>query len=514
MADFAHEETEKILKALEQKIAHMYDESAKELQEEIDKYFAEFVERDKKIKEQIGKIHNGKEFTEQDYLLWRQNQFGRGQRLEALKDKLAERATNANEVAISYVNDETPGVYSLNRNYTAYTIDKATGGGMSFHKNGSLNADFILFDEQTVKRLVKETPDLMPYYPAAKAIKRGIDLEYGKSQITKSITSGIMQGKSIGKIANDLQQHITDMNRASAVRAARTAMTGAQNAGRQDSYIQAEKMGIKVRKRWIATKDNRTRHSHGMLDGQTVPADEPFVSILGSRMMFPGDASGAVAGDLYNCRCTMRTVEKDGIEAEPRQMRVRDPETGKNVLVSEMTYQEWLSKKQAEAIINNSKEKYPEGMTMAANRGIISEEDLRAINLYKSSYSYILNEALRNREILSDEDRVNMRAIDQAISKLPKYEGIVYRSLDSSKVMDLDNFWQRYQPGNFCREEAYTSTSTEIYDEGMDIQMIIYSHHGYDMRKYNVPEQEIIFKRETLFWVEKVEGNTIWLTEV
>jgi hypothetical protein len=38
----------------------------------------------------------------------------------------------------------------------------------------------------------------------------------------------------------------------------------------------------------------------------------------------------------------MRTVEKEGIEAEPRQMRVRDPETGRNVLVNEMTYFEWL----------------------------------------------------------------------------------------------------------------------------------------------------------------------------
>ena len=39
--------------------------------------------------------------------------------------------------------------------------------------------------------------------------------------------------------------------------------------------------------------------------------------------------------------CTMRTVEKEGIEAEPRQMRVRNPETGRNELISEMTYEEW-----------------------------------------------------------------------------------------------------------------------------------------------------------------------------
>ena len=192
-----------------------------------------------------------------------------------------------------------------------------------------------------MRRLILENPDLMPFYPEAKALKRGIDLAWGKKQITSAVTSGILQGKSVGKIAKDLQSRIPEMNRASAVRAARTAVTGAQNAGRMDSYEAAAKMGIKVRKRWVATKDNRTRHSHQMLDGKTVDYDEPFVSDLGSEMMFPGDPHGAKPADLYNCRCTMRTVEKEGIEEEPRKMRVRDPKTGKNVMVNEMTYQEW-----------------------------------------------------------------------------------------------------------------------------------------------------------------------------
>ena len=124
--------------------------------------------------------------------------------------------------------------------------------------------------------------------------------------------------------------------------ASRTAATAAQNAGRQDTYEKAAAMGIEVRKRWIATKDFKTRHSHAMLDGVTVDIDKPFISELGSKMMFPGDNTGAKAADLYNCRCTMRTVEKEGIEAEPRQIRVRDPETGRNVVVNEMTYTEWL----------------------------------------------------------------------------------------------------------------------------------------------------------------------------
>ena len=48
----------------------------------------------------IGQKRNGKEWTEKDYQQWRLNQMGRGARLEALRDKLAERATEAKEVAL------------------------------------------------------------------------------------------------------------------------------------------------------------------------------------------------------------------------------------------------------------------------------------------------------------------------------------------------------------------------------------------------------------------------------
>lgn len=326
--DLGHKMTDKELAKLEKRISSIYGEAAKELQKTIDDYFAQFEKRDAEMKELIGTVVNGKEWTERDYKQWRLAQIGRGKRFEALRDKVAERMTKANQTAVSYVNDATPGIYSLNRNYAAYTIEQVAG-----------DVGFDLWDEQTVKRLIVEQPDLMPYYPEKKAVKRGIDLAYGKKQITASVTSGILQGKSIKGLADDLQIRIPTMNRDSAIRTARTAITGAQNAGRQDSYVAAEKMGIKTRKQWIATKDNRTRHEHGVADGQTVDYDQPF-DVGGEDLMFPGDPSGS-PWNVYNCRCTMRTVEKDGIEAEPRQIRVRDPSTGRNVLVNEMTFTEW-----------------------------------------------------------------------------------------------------------------------------------------------------------------------------
>ena len=326
--DLAHEWTDEELEKLERRIARVYREARNELNETVKAYFESFRKRDEGMRALIGTVQNGKEWTEQDYKQRRLNQIGRGKRFEALRDKIAGRYTKANEVAVAYVNDATPGIYSLNRNYAAYTIEKVAG-----------NVGFDLWDEQTVRRLIVEQPNLMPYYPKKKALKRGIDLKWGKKQITKSITSGILQGKSVGQIAKDLQARVSEMNRASAVRAARTAITSAQNGGRMDSYKAASDMGIKVRKRWVATKDGRTRHAHQKLDGQTVDWDKPFNSELG-KIRFPGDPRAKPAL-TYNCRCTLRTVEKPGIEAEPRKMRVRDPKTGRNVVVEEMTYEQW-----------------------------------------------------------------------------------------------------------------------------------------------------------------------------
>lgn len=326
--DQAHQWTDKELVALERRIARIYREARDELDETVKAYFEIFRKRDEEMKALIGTEVNGKVWTKDDYKRWRFNQIGRGERYQDLLEKIAERMTKANEVAISYVNDVTLGIYTLNRNYAAYTIERVAG-----------NVGFTLWDEATVKRLIVEEPDLMPYYQKKRALKRGIDLKWGKKQITKSVTSGLLQGKSVGKIATDLQARVSEMNRASAVRAARTAVTGAQNAGRMDSYKTASDMGIKVRKRWVATKDGRTRHSHQKLDGQTVEWDEPFTSELG-KIRYPGDPRAKPA-NVYNCRCTLRTVEAPGIEAEPRKMRVRDPKTGRNVVVEEMTYEQW-----------------------------------------------------------------------------------------------------------------------------------------------------------------------------
>ena len=63
-----------------------------------------------------------------------------GERYKALQAKVAKRMTDANATAISYINDATPGIYSLNRKYAAYLIESVAP-----------DVDFTLWDEQTVR---------------------------------------------------------------------------------------------------------------------------------------------------------------------------------------------------------------------------------------------------------------------------------------------------------------------------------------------------------------------------
>lgn len=336
--DAAHLQTDKELAKLEKRIAKIYKEAADDLQKTIDDYFAKFAKRDAKQKARL----EAGEITEQEYKQWRLAQMGRGERFKALQKRVAERYTKANQTAVSYVNDATPGIYSLNHNYAAYTIESVAG-----------DVGFDLWDEQTVKRLIVDNPEVMPYYPPEKALNRGIDLAYGKRQISASVTSSILQGKSIPGIAKDLQKRMPDMNKASAIRTARTAVTGAQNAGRMDSYVAAEKMGIKVRKEWLATIDGRTRHSHAMLDGERVDIDKPF-KVDGEEIMFPGDTS-APGYLVYNCRCSL-VADVDGVDTSDAKRRARDPETGESVLIENMSYAEWAGwkKKQPKKAVKPS----------------------------------------------------------------------------------------------------------------------------------------------------------------
>lgn len=547
-SDLGQKLTDKKLAKLERRIAKLYRDAGEELQATIDAYFEQFKKRDEEMKALIGTVQNGKEWTEADYKQWRLNQIGRGERYQAMRDKVAHRVTDANAVAVSYTNDATPGIYSLNRNYSAYTIEQVAG-----------NVGFDLWDEQTVKRLMVEQPDLMPYYPPKRALKRGIDLAYGKKQITASVTSSILQGKSIKHMADDLQKRITTMSRDSAIRTARTAVTGAQNAGRMDSYAAAQKMGIKLKKEWLATLDARTRHSHAMLDGEQVAQDKKFSN--GCR--FPGDPQGP-PWEIYNCRCTL-IAAVEGVDTSTAQRRARNADTGQTEVVSNMTYAEWVGwKKDTAQVVNAGKSAIIKEKTEpaeyrqfdtgdAANdffyydgeeRGLLakkrskhaqwqkslSEAEDYAIGDYTGGGYYDINAYLRKT---GDWENINsafveqqIKGLDSAISRYELKENIRVQRGVMNDVLDRlveDNDVKESLSelvGKKFRESAYSST-TVVQGNGVatakptifDIEIPAGVGRGAYVNQlagqFQDTEYEFLLKRGATFTIKEVREEEI-----
>lgn len=280
---YSDEETDKRLEKLEKRIKSMYQRAYREMHVTAEEYFEKFADR---YEQEYKAFLQGK-YTEAEFKAWVQTQVQRGKGYEAFRDELAKRMTEANKVASAYINDATPSVYSLNRDYEAYRIGEA------------YNVDFHMTDEMVVRRLANQNNHIEFKTTGVNSRK---DYEWNRKQIHGALTAGILQGKSIDKLA-DSYMAVMKRNRSSAIRNARTSFTSAQNAGRMETYYRADNMGIDIKKEWIATFDERTRATHSMLHGSRVAYDKPFANGL----MYPADPDGAPA-EVYNCRCTLRAI--------------------------------------------------------------------------------------------------------------------------------------------------------------------------------------------------------------
>ena len=115
----------------------------------------------------------------------------------------------------------------------------------------------------------------------------------------------------------------------------------------------------------------------------------------------------------------------------------------------------------------------------------LTDQQRRALNEYISSGSYRINAALRAGVSPSAQQQELIRSLDEALERIPVYEGMVYRSVCSDMIADMDEFWAAHTAGTRVTYAAYTSSGTKIYDESMDIQMVIHSKTGRDIRGYN-----------------------------
>lgn len=285
----------------------------------------------------------------------------------------------------------------------------------------------------------------------------------------RELTMGFMNGSSVQKMAKEIND-VMGKGRYAAERLVRTESSYFSNQGELASY---REMGIQ----------EYTFLGGGCeicmeLNGQSFPLDEAEPG-LNLPPIHP------------NCKCTIKAKAKIDL--------FKDRE-GVNPLESNPKFEEW-------------KKKYVD--TPAPEPIIkLSENEQHAINSYISSEAYTWNDKLRRGVKLTKEEKKQISNLDSALQKMPTYQGVLYRSVSDFGIPDVQEFIVGHKPGMEISFPEFLSSSTEVYDDSFPIQYVITSKTGRDIRKFNSQEKEILFERDSMFYISKVVNNVIYMEEI
>ena len=407
MSDLGHKQTDEELKRIENVITKEYKQAAQDVEDKMLKHFDDFNAKDIMMRK---KVDSGA-ITEAQYNQWRIGQMATGERWISLRDSLTQTLVNADKVATQIIQGNSIKAYGDNMNYGTYEIEHGS----------KINTGFNLYDSSTVINLMKDDPKIVPM-PRLDIPK---DEQWNRQHLSSAVLQGILQGESIPKIADRLQ-NVAFMGRNSAIRNARTYTTAAENKGRIDSYERAENMGIKTNKKWIATLDDRTRAEHRHLDGMSVPYDSKFESD-GYEIAFPGDPS-AEPEMFYNCRCTLVA----DIVGYPYNDERKDDKLG------DMSYEEWKhakdkpQKEETKIDVEEKKEETTKEPETSDEKG----KPNSATEYYVSGEGMWINQYLRGRGDfgdLTESEEQFLKDLDTATDGNVKIDTL-YRSVDAKAV--------------------------------------------------------------------------------
>lgn len=279
------------LEQLEETLTALYANASLETQAELYVFTKKFQKEYEKMleKKEAGDI------TESEFQLWCNKKIVKTEQYKKTIDSLTNVLVNTDKAAMAIVRNELPFVVAM-----SYNFAKSLGYAAA-DKAGLSIGTFQVYNIRTVQKLIKDIPNLLP------KVNLPLDKQWNKDRINTAIKHSILKGDSIPKVAKRLQ-NVTNMDNNAAIRNARTAMTGAENLGRNDAFQFMKKNGVPVKFMWSAVKDRRTRDTHLLLDG-TYQNDEGYFGdgIINTPIEFPGDPNGDPE-EIYNCRCRASIV--------------------------------------------------------------------------------------------------------------------------------------------------------------------------------------------------------------
>lgn len=245
---------------------------------------------------------------------------------------------------------------------------------------------------------------------------------------------------------------------------AETEMAFAYNNGADEGMKQAQEKGYigKVKRVWSTADDELVCEICGGLDGVAIEMDEEFD--FKGRDLYAGQKQTPPAHP--RCRCAIKYEEVE----PPKHEDIK-----------------------------------------------LDYDEEYAVNSYISSESYKINEKLRSGASLTPEDHSLTVNLDSALSKMPRYEGTLTRSLEFISNEDMVSFLKEHTKGSIIEYTQYISTTKgSIYNPDAAVQIIIlYTTAGRDISSYNSAEKEVLYERGSRFTVIDVtqsKDGTIYIT--
>ena len=457
--DYGERYSDKKISAVNRDLRKTYRTAQAELKKKLSDFEKRFAAKNKqkKLELEAGKI------SKQDYKDWLTGQVFIRTQFEQNIKKVNAVLLDCNRQALNIINNARFDVFAENYNYNAWKAER------------EIAVSFNVYSAESVARLMLDDPQLLPKWK----IDEKKDYIWNYNKVNNIVRQGIIQGEGVPEITERLCNGLASSNESKMRMFARTAINSAQNAGRQKQMEDAAAMGIDVAKRWIATRDSRTRDAHRDLDGKEVPYDKPFKSQLGD-IMFPGDPT-APAANVFNCRCTMVTIYP--------KYEDRSKQWGEGDTVEGVPYEEWKKGKKARGEVKTTGEsngyqpdKFDKEFETLDKRIEEAKEKQRTerakeiqemtdlykeIQEYRGLRTYSRQDVSAYEKIKTKEDYDNYRkGLTDEIEELRKQ----YDAIRSNRIRSED--YATEEEYNRAFEEYLTKKTTlkdEIYDKETEL---------------------------------------------
>lgn len=210
-------------------------------------------------------------------------------RLASLEKNITEEIKDLSGISIKQINDHLVNTYGLSFEKTFEAINAGLNISIKFQK----------IPRSVVLESIKNPYDRVGWnWRTAGHHLKSIDL------IKSEITNGLIEGKGYLQTAADIKVKVDNLAN-NITRIVRTESHRVQQLGRLDSIKDAEKsakkLGIKLKRKWIAILDSKVRDQHYQMNGQIADDDNLFHFPDGNTTEVPGQ-SGIAHHDI-NCRC-------------------------------------------------------------------------------------------------------------------------------------------------------------------------------------------------------------------